>query len=219
VDLAASLVDLLPVYGPKLLFVLAILETSFVTGFVVPSGLATSAATVLALDGRLDLMPVVVAAIAGGFVGDTVGFWIGRAWGHRILEGDGRWARLLAPERGRMSHLFGRHPLATVTVSRLIAFARTVMPMASGMSGLSYRRYVRYEVMGLLAWAGIYVGIGFVARESWEVATRLIGVAGTVVFAAVTATLWIALRRRGRARETAARPEAQHARPEPGETP
>ena len=90
-SILAPILELLPAYGPWLLFVLAILETSFVTGLMVPSGLATSAATVLALQGRLELVPVIVAALCGGAIGDSLGFWIGRGWGKHVLAKDGRW--------------------------------------------------------------------------------------------------------------------------------
>ena len=76
--IVTTLLDLLPEYGPWLLFVLAVLETCFVTGLVVPSGVATSVATVLALEGHLTLVPVLLAAGAGGAVGDSLGFWVAR---------------------------------------------------------------------------------------------------------------------------------------------
>lgn len=194
----SAIVELLPVYGPWLLFVLAILETSFVTGLVVPSGLATAAATALALDGQLALGPVAVAAACGGAVGDTLGFWIGRAFGARVLRGDGRLARALGRKR-QVDLLFERHPIYSVTLARLISFVRTVMPMAAGMSGLPYRHYLPYELAGLTAWVGMYVSIGMIARESWQVATRVIGVGGTLVFVAVGLVAWQVWRRRARA--------------------
>ena len=69
-----QLLELLVAYGPALLFTLAVLETSFVTGLFVPSGVATSLATVLALQGRVELVPMIVAATVGGAVGDSIGF-------------------------------------------------------------------------------------------------------------------------------------------------
>ena len=56
----------LPAWGPPFLFALATLETCFVTGLVVPSGVATSLATVLALQGSVELVPMLIAAFAGG---------------------------------------------------------------------------------------------------------------------------------------------------------
>lgn len=196
-DLVVSpLLELLPVYGPWLIFVLAVLETSFVTGLVVPSGVATSVGTVLALQGRLELVPVVGAAVAGGALGDGLGFWIGRWSGARFLAGEGRLSRLAARRHADASRFFGRHPVYSVTVARLISFVRTLMPMAAGMSGLSFRRYVPFELLGLAGWACLYVGIGALAGESWEAATRLVGYGGAALFALVGLVLWIAWRRR-----------------------
>ena len=205
--IVSSLLELLSAYGPWLLFLLAILETCFVTGLVVPSGVATSVATVLALDGRLELIPVVVAAGAGGAIGDSIGFWIGRWSGERVLSGDGVWARRAAAKREALDMLYGRHPVYSVTVARLISFVRTLMPMVAGMSGLAYRRYLPYELVGVLGWVLIYVLLGIFARESWEVATRLLGAAGAVAFAVAGLVLWIGARRSARAGPAEASPE------------
>lgn len=200
VDVFPLLFDELEVHGPWLLFVMAILETCFVTGLVVPSGVATSAATIIALEGGMPFGSVVVAAVAGGFIGDSLGFWIGRAWGRRVpLEGGG-WRRARARRLREAEELFGRHPVYSVTVARLISFVRTLMPMAAGMSGLAYRRYVPYELVGLLGWAAIYITIGLAGLEGWEAASRVFGVGGAVAFLVALAVVLAAMRRRRRRR-------------------
>lgn len=194
--IGAYLLQLLPLYGPWLLFVLAVLETCFITGLVVPSGMATSFATALALEGDVALAPMLTAAAAGGAVGDTTGYWIGRIWGLRVLQGTGRLARVARVRHARLNEFFGRHPVYSVTVGRLISFVRTLMPLAAGMSGLSYGRFLFYQVFGLLGWLAIYVGIGVLAGESWQAVARWVGVGGAAIFAAVSAVLWFAWRRR-----------------------
>lgn len=196
---APFLFEQLALYGPWLIFVMAILETSFVTGLVVPSGLTTSAATVMALEGSMNLQAVVLAAVAGGFVGDSIGFWIGSLGGERLLQGDGRWARILRERHAEMDEVFGRHPVISVTVARLISFVRTIMPMAAGMSEMTYTRFLPYEIVGLVLWAAIYVSIGVAGREGWEAATQFFGVGGTIVFAALAFGLVAFVRRRRRA--------------------
>ena len=84
------IVELLPAYGPSILFVLAFLETSFVTGLVVPAGVATSVATVMALEGTLSLPLVLGTATAGAAAGDHFGFWVGRRWAGRTLRIEGK---------------------------------------------------------------------------------------------------------------------------------
>lgn len=194
--LTDRLLELLPVYGPWLLFGLAFLETCFLTGLVVPAGLATALGTVLALEGELRLAPVVGAALAGGALGDSVGYWVGSAFGHGLLAGEGAWSKRLARRGAELDRWFGRHPAYSVTFARVIAFVRTVMPLAAGMSRIGYTRFLAYEVVGLVACVGLYVGIGAVARGSWEVATRVLGIGGALVFCAVGVVVAWSVRRR-----------------------
>lgn len=190
------LADLLRAYGPWLIFALAILETSFLTGLAVPSGIATALGTVLALEGSLGLGGVVVAAVAGGAVGDSLGFWIGRGAGARVFSGDGPWSRAVEQRRHALSVALDRHPFFGVTLPRLVSFVRTLMPMAAGMSGMRYRHFLAYELPGLVACVGLYVAVGFGARESWSIATRVMGVGGALLLVVVTLVLWWNFRNR-----------------------
>lgn len=193
----ARLVEALPAYGPWLLLSLALLETCFLTGLVVPAGLATSVGTVLALEGSLSLTWVVTAAWVGGALGDSIGFWIGRASGERVLSGRGRLARMVRARQGAHSPFFGRTPAYSVTMARVVSFVRTVMPIVAGMSGLSYRRYLVFDVVGLTLCVGLYVGIGTLSEGSWQVLTELMGVGGALTLLALLALLWLLVRRMG----------------------
>jgi undecaprenyl-diphosphatase len=198
--LTGWLLELLADSGPWLLFAFAALETCFLWGFFVPAGVAVSVGTILALEGSLELPQVVVSALAGGALGDSLGFWVGRAAGERVLEGRGRWAGFVTRHQNDLGRFLGRNPIYSVTLARLVSFVRTVMPMAAGMSGLAYARFLPYELLGLAGWVALYVTIGVVAQESWEVATQLVGVGGALAFAAGGFALWIAFRRRSRHR-------------------
>jgi membrane-associated protein len=193
----ARLVAALPTYGPPLIFALAVLETCFLTGLVVPSGLAIAAGTVLALGGGLSLEAVVFAAVAGGALGDSVGYWVGREAGERVLSGRWRLARMVRSRDHQLARFFGRTPFYSVTVARLVSFVRTVMPMVAGMSGLSYPRFLAFELVGLVGCVGLYVGIGTLSEGSWQALTHLMGVGGAVTLLALTAAAWSWLTRRG----------------------
>jgi membrane-associated protein len=192
--LVTEFLALVEAHGEWMLFVLAFAETCFITGLVVPSGVATSLATILALEGHLSPVLVAASAVGGGWLGDTTGYWIGRWGGDWLGSGEGRMAGLFRKRRDQADRIFGRHPLVSVTLARTISFVRTVMPMAAGMSSLSYRRYLPYQVLGVTAWASLYMALGLVAGESWEMASRILGVGGAAVFAVAAWVLWRFLR-------------------------
>lgn len=191
--------ELLPLYGPWVLFGLSLAETSFLWGLIVPAGVSLSVSTVLALEGgEAALAPMIMAYLAGGAVGDSVGFWLGRWSGEQVLASDSRWARKMRRRHLDIEAVFGRHPVYSVSFARVIAFVRTVMPLAAGMSGMAYPRYLPYQLAGLVGSASLYVGIGYTARESWEVATRVVGAGTAVLFVIVGLVVWKVVRRERR---------------------
>lgn len=184
----------MPLYGPWLIFAFAVLETCFVTGLAVPAGMSVSLGAILALNGTMHLSSVVVAAAVGGAIGDSVGFWVGRLAGQQLMSAEGRVASLFARGSRGVGHRFGRHPLYSVTLARLISFVRTVMPMAAGMSPLPYRRFLPYELAGVVAWTGLYVSIGGLAGESWTHVVRALDVGGAVSLLLVLLLVWLLVR-------------------------
>ena len=194
---APTLLDLVAVHGPWIIFLLAILETSFVTGLVVPSGVATSIGTGIALQQGGSVLHVAVAALAGGAIGDSLGFWIGRAGRERWLSDSGRVARRLRDLRERSTHYLSGRPFLSVTIARVVSFVRTVMPMAAGMSDLPYLRFLPYELLGVAIWCALYVAVGAGAGEGWAVAIRLFDSWAWVLGGVAALVVWFGLRRRG----------------------
>jgi membrane-associated protein len=193
----STLPGLVAVYGPWVLFAMAVLETSFVTGLVVPSGMATAFATVLASAGEMSFVSVALAAGSGAFVGDLTGYFIGRRGGEALRHGRGWVARTIRRHDRSTARFMGRHPLYSVTAARLVAFVRTLMPLSSGMARLPLSRFVPFDLAGIALWLGLYMGIGLAAGESWERASSVVGGVWVLVFAVAGAALWIRARKRG----------------------
>lgn len=195
---------LVSAHGPWVLFLMAVAETCFVTGLAVPSGVATSIATALALEGHGSVVLVLCSAVAGGAAGDSLGFWVGRRGGERLRQGRGWASRLHRRHARTTAPFFRRHPFYSVTLARLVSFVRTLMPMAAGMTRLSYGSFLLYEIPGVVAWAAMYAAVGMLARESWARATSMVGIGWTVVFAVAGLALWLRARVRRRRRHRGA---------------
>ena len=190
-----TLTEWVVLYGPGVVFVLAVLETSFVTGLVVPSGMTAAAAAAIAVDDPVAISHVALAAVAGGFVGDLIGYWIGRRAGPTMIESHTWVGATLRRHERTAGRLLGRTPLFSVTLARLVSFVRTLMPLSAGMTRIPPITYILYEVPGLLAWAALYVGIGVVAGESWQVVSGAVGAGWIAIFAVAAAVVWMRNRR------------------------
>ena len=95
-------------------------------------------------------------AFAAALLGDTAGYWEGRVVGPRIRQT--RLGKLIGPHRWlRAERTVVRHGGAAVTVGRLIAVVRTLVPRLVGAAGLGYRQFlvcnaagVALEVFGMI---------------------------------------------------------------------
>src|SRR2546428_8845329 len=67
-------------------FAFPALEASAFVGFVFPGEIAIILGGVLASRGRVSIAAVILVAIAGAVIGDSIGYWVGKRWGRRILR-------------------------------------------------------------------------------------------------------------------------------------
>jgi len=191
-----ELASLLQRLGPGAILAMAVAETAFVTGLVVPAGVATALGAFLAAEGLLDLWSVSGAAVAGALLGDGTGYWLGRRYGRGILAGEGRLRRLARRHEPRAARLFGRHPIYAVSFARVVSFVRTLMPWMAGMSGIGYARFLAFDLLGVAAWAAMYVGSGYLAGRSWRWVSGALGTGWAVLFVVVGLAAWLRSRHR-----------------------
>ena len=107
---------------------------------------------------------VVLAAIAGAFVGDQFWFFIGRRYGARML------ARYpgLAAKVPRVQALLRRWHAPAVILLRFLYGLRIAGPIVIGSLGLSPWRLAALNFIGTLLWAPLVAGIGYLAWQAIE---------------------------------------------------
>ncbi len=158
--------------GPILLFGMAVAETAAPAGVVVPAGVALATGAGLAFQGYLPWDAVLLASMGGALVGDSIGYWLGRRGarvGPLIPE---RLRPVAARARLRTERLFATRALLAVTGGRVIAFVRTLMPTTAGVSGISYPRFLVFDLLGVVLWAALYVALGVGAVEGIRAVIR-----------------------------------------------
>jgi membrane protein DedA with SNARE-associated domain len=187
-SLASSVIQLTGWVGYLVIAALVFGETAVFVGFFLPGEIAAILGGVLASRGHLSLplliVIVVVAAVAGPFVGYEIGKRTGdRLFASRALSrvrGGAEKARTVLSNRGGLAVLLGR----------FLAIVRAIMPAAAGAAAVRYRTFAFYNVLGGLIWGAGYCALGYLAGSAYAVAARRVGAGlavavGLVVVAAV----------------------------------
>src|SRR3989338_617842 len=153
-----ALLNLVAQYGYAIVFVSIFLDNA---GLPIPGELLLLLFGALARNGDgsavLGLLLASVAAVAG----DSVGYWLGRLTGDRVLRtycrltlGSGKCVR-------RAASYYQLHGLATVIFGRFVMGARAFLPALAGSAGMPFVQFLLLDILGALVWAGLFVGLGY----------------------------------------------------------
>jgi dephospho-CoA kinase len=197
-----DIIQLLIRVGPWIVFVVAATETAVFLGLLIPAEATVLVAAFMADVGYFRIEHVLFATVLGGLTGDHVGYVLGRVYGQRAAARGGRLGRLWRRYEARATLLFRRKSILAVTLARFISFVRTLMPWFAGMTGMSYRRFFVYDLLGVLGWGCGSVAAGYLAGRSWQVLASALGTASTVIIVVIIGAVGVfAVRARRRTRE------------------
>lgn len=151
--------------------------------------------------GHLSLPAVIAIAFVGGLLGDQFFFFLGRRYGDALL----RRLPLLARHAERVNRLLLRHHAWLIVGVRFMYGLRIAGPIVIGMSPVSARRFLLFNLIGAAIWAVLIAGAGYLFgqtlhwlladlnRYEWVGVLVILAVAGLV---ALGHRLWS--RRKGR---------------------
>jgi membrane protein DedA with SNARE-associated domain/membrane-associated phospholipid phosphatase len=178
-------------------FALPALESSAFFGFLFPGEIAVLLGGVLAFEHRAPLIGVIAAAIAGAIIGDSIGYFVGKRWGRKILNGT--IGHFLKDEHlDRAQDYMARRGGKAVFFGRFTAALRVLIPGLAGMSEMHYGTFAVYNVTGGSVWASGFVLAGYAAGSGWRQVEHIAGRASLLlllgvifVAAAVLAIRWL----------------------------
>jgi membrane protein DedA with SNARE-associated domain len=151
-----------------LLFVLLALE-SF--GLPLPGETALIACGVLASQGALSIVSVIVVAIAAAIIGDNLGYWVARKGGRHLLGRfrlTRRYAERYLPQGERF---FSKHGGKAVFFGRFVAVLRVTAAWTAGLARMGWRRFFAWNAAGGVVWA---TSVGLIAYYLGNAAAKAI---------------------------------------------
>ena len=150
-------------YGPWLyaiLFVVIFAETGLVVcPFLPGDSILFIAGAVVAVAG-LNVHVLAVVLVAAAVLGDSVNYAVGHYIGPKVFQRpDSRWFR--QEYLRRTQAFYDRYGGVTIIIARFVPIIRTFAPFLAGVAGMSYRRFLAYNVAGGCLWIGLLVYAGF----------------------------------------------------------
>ena len=198
-DIAQTLLDLIKAHSDwaaMIMFITAFGESFAFISLLFPGTTVLIAAGTLLSAGALPFPSILLGAVLGAVLGDSVSYWLGRRFGGSIARAwpFSRHPDLLA--RGIL--FFERHGGKSVFIGRFFGPIRAVIPLAAGIMLMPRGRFWFANVTSALVWAPMLL---FAGDAVGEIGERLIGSTNTVlvVFGGLTligigAIVWAAMR-------------------------
>ena len=148
------------VWTYALLFLIVFCETGLVVTPVLPGDSLLFAAGAFAATGALRVDSLFILLSIAAIGGDTVNYWIGHYVGPKVFQQEK--IRFLKKEHLDRTHEFyERHGGKTIIIARFMPFIRTFAPFVAGIGSMTYLRFISYNVIGGIAWIGLFVFGGF----------------------------------------------------------
>jgi membrane protein DedA with SNARE-associated domain/membrane-associated phospholipid phosphatase len=200
-DPKSAIEDIAKALGPwtyALVAVLAFLETGAFVGLVAPGETVVIAGGVVAGQGEIQLLPLIGLVWVCAVLGDTTSFFIGRKLGRRFLERHGPRVKITEERLEQVERYFERHGGKTILIGRFIGLVRALAPFIAGSSGVAYKRFLPYSIVGTGLWSSVFCTLGYLFWQSFDQVVHLVGQAlfGFGLTIAVIVGLVVAYRRR-----------------------
>jgi membrane protein DedA with SNARE-associated domain len=153
----------------------AFAETGAFVGLVVPGETVMLLGGAVAGQGAIDIYLLIAIAWFSAWAGDTTSFFLGRRLGRGFVMTHGPRFGISHERFERVEDYFSRHGGKTIFIGRFISLVRAFAPFIAGSSGMRYRAFVPYSVLGTGLWASAHILIGYFFSRSIETAAKYAG--------------------------------------------
>lgn len=135
-------------------------ETGLAVGFFLPGDSLLVVAGLFAAAGKLNVALVMLAFFLGSVIGDSTGYWTGRAMGKTLFNRESSW--IFKQSRvDKAKEFFEKYGVKTVILARFIPIVRTFAPLVVGAAEMPYSRFLPFSILGGLLWIPTMVLAGY----------------------------------------------------------
>lgn len=205
--------ELIGTMGPWIyvfLFAIIFCETGLVITPILPGdSLLFALGALCAVDNAYLSYPLLaILLIAAGILGDATNYTIGRYFGPRVFRSK---TSFLFNERHLASaqRFYDKYGGKTIVLARFMPIIRTFAPFVAGIGEMKYPRFAAYNVIGAVAWVGMFLSAGYwfgnipAVKEQFHIV-----IVAIIVISLLPMLIELIQARRLRKAEVALKPEA-----------
>jgi membrane-associated protein len=149
-------------YGPwtyLIFFMIIFLETGLVVTPFLPGDSMIFTAGTMAGMGWFNIWILFILFSVAAILGDTVNYWIGFHLGPKVFREKSRFLNKKRLEETKK--FFDKYGSETIILARFMPFVRTFAPFVAGIGKMDYWKFLVYNVVGGIAWVGLFVWGGY----------------------------------------------------------
>ena len=151
---------LLQLFGYIGLAVIVFSGSGFLGGFFLPGGTLLITAGIFASQGHLNIVLTLAIIIVAAIIGDSVGYLIGSKVGPKLFTRPD--SRFFSQKNVQEAHtFFEKYGAQSIILARFLPIIRSFVPTIAGVSKLSYKKFLTYNVIGGALWGLVVTLLGY----------------------------------------------------------
>ena len=154
--------NLIATFGYLGMFLTVFIETGLLVGFFLPGDSLLLAAGIFAATpgAPIQIIPTILVFIAGSFLGDQLGYWVGRTLGPRVFNRPQ--SRFFDPANvDKAKAFFDKYGVLTIIVARFVPVVRAFAPTMAGVTKLNYAMFMGLSIVGAILWGAGVTSLGY----------------------------------------------------------
>lgn len=201
-NLGNEMSDILATAGPILFYLivwgLVFAGTAIFLGLFIPfitgDSLLFAAGLITASAASLNIVILAVGVGIAAFLGDQVGFLLGRHYGRGYLDRHG--GKRTQKAIFVAETFYQRYGWWSIVVARFVPWGRVFIPVIAGVGRMNYYRFLSSNLVGALAWGVGITLVGYFTATIPGVKSASYVIAGIVIALSIIAGIrtWLAHR-------------------------
>jgi undecaprenyl-diphosphatase len=161
--------------GYSVLFLINVLEGIPVIGSFVPGHIAVIASGFLAKLHVFNPIAVVAIVILGAFIGDLIGYNIGKKYGYSFVEKFGKYLFITKEHIEKARAILNKHTAKTIILAKFSPITRPLASFLFGAGDVNAKRFWILDIIGVIIWSVVSIAIGYIFGASYHVVAPILG--------------------------------------------